>query len=331
MKTKLIITNILIVLMFVVLITGCDIFSAAIDDVVVLSASLDEKFDENGIVYLNIVPIDINGALSDIRSIDAKATYLDASYTEVEEDLDVDKEDTVVAESSSLPWSIAIDIDSSGSMSSNDSEYVRKDASKLFVENILSYDSTSEFNIYDFGAGSTTGFSYSRQLTSDWTSDVTTIDAAIDEVVASGGTPLFESIYEILQAFVVEKAASSYQRAMLVLSDGSPDSYTNRTTVYEYAVSNTIPINTVYLGDSDYTAATMRELAENTGGIYASADDADALEDAFVGLSLGTNEGYLVYTLTFADPDEIYGSTVSIELEIVAKDYSDVKELTLNL
>ena len=320
---------VIVLLLPVFMFAGCGIFAPEVDDVVVLSAVFDEDFDSNGIITLNIVPIDVNGDLGDVRSVTAVATYTNTDYDEVDEDLDVDKEDTVNVDSSSLPWAIAVDIDSSGSMSSNDPDDLRIDATKLFVDNILEYDSTSEFNIYDFGAGTTTGFSYSRQLTDDWTSDETVIDAAVDMVVASGLTPLFDSVYEIIQAFNSEKSASSYQRAMLVLSDGSPNDYVYQQDVYDYAVANTIPINTVSLGTGSYTD-TMRELAEETGGIYASAEDAEALQDAFEGLSLGTSEGYLVYTLTFRNPDEILsGSEISIEIEIIAKNYEGVKTVKL--
>ena len=284
---------------------GCSLFQAPLDDVKVLNASFDPDFSKNGIINLSVIPVDSEGrALTWIDSVSAVA-----KYGFEEENLDADQEDRVEP-SSKDPWAIAIDIDSSGSMGSNDSQRLRVDASKLFVKNILNAKSSSEFNIYDFGAGSTTGYTNTRKLTADWTSDEYEIDTAINKVVASGSTPLYESVLEVLEDVNTDKSSSSWQRALLVLSDGSPSSTTYCSAVYSYAQANKIPVNTVSLGSGTYEQ-TMSDLAQETGGIYAGATDAASLSDAFEAISLGTSEGYLVYTLKFKDPEDLLSSSAS--------------------
>ncbi len=311
--------------------------SNPVEEVAVLNYSFDSDFANNGIINVDLIPLDSAGNFTSIDSISAVASFDDGqpgvtARANVDINLTVQLNQYVQPTASSLPWAFAVDIDSSGSMSTSDPSDLRIDAAKLFVASILGEKPTSQFNIYDFGYSSNGTFSDTRQLTADWTSDQTTIDAAIDQVVASGGTPLYDSIYEILQKFTTEKDASSYQRAMLVLSDGSPNSYTYEQDVYDYSVANNIPINSVSLGSGSYEQ-NMKDLADETGGVYTKAVDAASLSTAFQNISLGTSNGYMDYNLVFPDPSVLpngTSTTVNVTVTISAGGTTQTASFTLN-
>ena len=95
---------------------------------------------------------------------------------------------------------------------------------------------------------------------------------------------------------------------MLVLSDGSSDNSTNEQDVYAYSVANKIPINSVSLGSGSYEQ-NMKDLADNTGGVYAKAVDAASLCSAFKNVSQGSTNGYMEFNLVFSDPSVLPNGT----------------------
>lgn len=72
--------------------------------------------------------------------------------------------------------------------------------------------------VADFGAGKTGLFKVTRLL-SDFTKDKAKAKLAMALVKASGGTPMFESVSELLIAFNLKFPAASYpNRALVILS-----------------------------------------------------------------------------------------------------------------
>ena len=329
-KTMALITAVL--LLFSML-AGCEVFTEEVEDVTILSAAFDPDFEENGEITVKLVPVDVDGDLGRITRITATAEYDDDEGEPQEKNLNVSFPESVKSSNSNDPWAIAIDIDSSGSMDTNDPYDLRIDASELFVENILAADEDSVFNIYDFGYSYSEGFEETRQLTADWTSDYTEISAAIEDVEDSGGTPMYESISEVLQVFDDEIDDDDYLRAMLVLSDGIAGDETDyKEDVLKYSLDYSIPINTIALGRGAYEEK-LSSLSDETGGIYANAAEADELVDVFDAMSVGTKDGYFVYTLKFWNPDDLpdgADTDVTITLSITARNYDELKVLDLN-
>lgn len=196
--------------------------------------------------------------------------------------------------------SAAILLDDSGSMSSTDPQRLRADAARVFWEAVLAADAANEVALLDFGAGTTGTFTVSRLL-NDWTTAESELEAALAQVGAFGSTPLYESLEEVAE-WVGTTSPSSTHRVILLLSDGQPNSTTNRTVALGAAQSRDITVHTVGLGPasdldlsrSDAAVAAIREIAEQTGGVYSSATSAAALESIFEVLAQVTSQGQLV-------------------------------------
>lgn len=214
------------------------------------------------------------------------------------DDLEVERIEVSAPQPLASPWAIDIHVDSSGSMSNNDPNRLRVQAGKEFVGLVSQIWPSSAFAVTDFGAGQTTGFSQSRLLT-DYTTDVSQVQAAMDLVKQDGGTPLFESTLEVLQYMDLVVDAGLYERALLVLSDGEPSGFSNDPSpVYKFSQDNNIPVNTVALTKGAHNK-TMRDLADHTGGIYSSATTASDLVEAFQEIALGQYLGYVKYQIKF--------------------------------
>ena len=295
-----------------------------LQEVKILSALPSPDFATSGEVEISMLPLNQDGeAILDERvSVEATISdglsnkiddeILDEYYDEYmdyyneelnggeeEEDveLEVSPKEILQPSNSSTPWAFAINIDSSGSMSSNDPNRIRVDAAQQFVDMVLGMRRGTQLSVFDFGAGYTEGYEYSRLL-HYFSSDSQALKAAIDECLEDGSTPLFESTNEILDTLVSVIPAGSFERAMLVLSDGAPDRMDLEPTVISVAQSNNIPINTVALGTGEQNEV-MSDLANDTGGIFTSASSAADLKDAFENVAMGSALGYMVYVLKF--------------------------------
>ena len=264
----------------------------AVSKVQVLNAKADSDFATTGGLKVALIALDAsqNSIVSDGFDVTATA----ASRAAVA--LTTSKIETKEAADSSLPWSMAIDLDSSGSMSSTDPSRLRVTAAKDYVDLILKNNAKSQLAIYDFGSGNTTGFTKTRLL-QDYTSDKTLLAAGIDKCTDEGITPLYESIYELLEDINVKVKASSYQRAIMLLSDGGDNDSTHTDAqTYALATKYGIPINTVALG---YDSDVLKELSNNTNGVYGMAASSADLATVFQSVALGSTQGYVIVSLNF--------------------------------
>lgn len=193
---------------------------------------------------------------------------------------------------------VPILLDSSGSMSWTDPNDLRKDAAKAFVDQLGNDDLSA---VLDFGAGSTAGFSVTRLL-QDITNDKDLLYAGIDQSVAYGGTPLYDSLCETLDWMV---AGASPNSGLLVLTDGEDTaSYVcSMQSVIDKAVLAEIPVYSVGLGTGiDFTE--LQQLAGGTGGTFASAVDAAGLQSLFENIGVAVTKGRCIVhaNATFVDP-----------------------------
>lgn len=213
----------------------------------------------------------------------------------------------------------ALNLDSSGSMGSNDPQMLRKEAARQFIDQLASGDPVA---VFDFGAGDTSPFEDTRLL-SDFTTDHAQAKQAVDQVKASGGTPMYASIVEVLDFFDKAFAAGSRNRALLVLGDGKPSSKSSLDEACKAAKRTGIPINTVGFGpaaDSSPKADSkavqvLRALASCSGGAYAGVVEATGLNDTFNKLGQASKSGSVVVTARFSPvPDQ--GASVGGALDI---------------
>jgi Mg-chelatase subunit ChlD len=195
---------------------------------------------------------------------------------------------------------------------------LRSAAAKLFWEAVLPVRTTNRVAFLDFGAGRTTGFTESRLLV-PFTSNAASLDSALLRVVASGGTPLYESLRESARWIDTTLSGANDNRVMLLLSDGQPNSRTNRDSALAIATRANITVHTVGLGPASDLATTgrdtsaigaIREIADRTGGVYAAATDASALGPIFTNIARATSRGQLVTTFAIS-PVPASGTRVS--------------------
>lgn len=272
----------------------------------ILDIEADADFATTGLATLSAVGVNAQNR----RPIRPEGLRMQAcaggppsSCGEVGTPLEASWDDTVPPRrrDSGLPFAIGILLDSSGSMSSNDPNRLRVDGARQYVDIITEIAPASQFSVADFGAGSSIGFGHTRLL-SDFTSDRDTIDEAIDQTVASGGTPLYESVDEYLEWIDGEVSGSSAERAALLLSDGQPNSDAARPDAIDRALDLNIPINTVALTTGNVALSrTMRGIARETMGVFAVATEADDLNTAFEAIAVGNENGYGLYRIAFPD------------------------------
>lgn len=163
---------------------------------------------------------------------------------------------------------VVLVIDSSGSMTSNDSRNIRKSVAKEFVSKLGENDKAA---VIDFD-------SYSR-LYSEFTSNKEALNSAIDRIDSSGGTNLGKGIQLAIEQFNKSETydPKTAYKYIIMLTDGD-GSYNSSLTTAAY--QKDIVIYTIGLG-SGVKESVLKSMAEGTGGQYYFASTAENLYDIF--------------------------------------------------
>lgn len=167
------------------------------------------------------------------------------------------------AGSDPTPLDLALVLDSSGSMSSNDPQGLRRTESKNLVDALLVGDQASVVDFDDSG-----------RLAQALTSDKDALKSAIDTIDASGGTDIAAGVRIGIDSLGPQ---GDRARVMVLLTDGD-GSYTSDLTAE--AQAKFITIYTVGLGSS-VNETLLRDIATATGGEYFPVASAGQLADAF--------------------------------------------------
>ena len=208
---------------------------------------------------------------------------------------------------------VGVIIDDSGSMGSNDPKVLRKDATISFLKTLGADDKVL---LTDYGASGNklrdllcisganpTGCS---PVLPQFSSDKDALMKAAEKIEAAGGTPLYETCAEM--AGLVDTVKDG-RRGILLLSDGEPNDEGKRDACHSAAKNAGIPVFTVGLGPaaegdknvSDTAVKVLRELATDTGGSYASANDAAQLDGLFRNMGTALSRGSCKTDATIAD------------------------------
>ena len=240
-----------------------------IASVALIGVTPAEDFAQSGLVTFTLLPKDANGEpVIDARlAVEAPAP---AGLTTSVEEL------TTRAPEEGEAVSTFINLDSSGSMASNDPNELRKDAASQFVNAL---DPSDLVAVGDFGVGASGPFTQTRLLT-DFTTDRMMIDDAIAEVTALGGTPMYASLLEVIDHYEMS-GPQNVSRSILLLGDGKPGGTGTLEDVCTSAQAAQIPLNTIGLGpaaDGIPTAdpdavKVLRDLADCSGGARSSSTD----------------------------------------------------------
>lgn len=153
-------------------------------------------------------------------------------------------------------------IDSSGSMTYNDSSNIRIQAAKSFVDKLGENDRGA---VIDFD-------NYSSILCS-LTNDKELLNNAIDMIDSYGGTNLSRGIAPAIDMLMEQSNSEEAYRYIIMLTDGD-GSYDNGLTAM--AKDEGISIYTIGLG-SDVNEDLLKVIAEETSGKYYFATTADDL------------------------------------------------------
>ncbi|MFH1531060.1 MAG: VWA domain-containing protein [Pseudomonadota bacterium] len=185
--------------------------------------------------------------------------------------------------------SIGLLLDSSGSMSDSDPAYLRVDASTLLLEQLRDRDRAA---VLDFGAGTTEPLECSRIL-QEFTGDENALLSALEGITADGGTPLYCASLEALDHLAGE---TSEERILLVLTDGDADTG-DEDEFFEAAIQRAqdeeIVVYTVGLGYS-VEFERLQEFAQETGGTFGLADEAQVLAGIFQAIGVASSQGWVV-------------------------------------
>ncbi len=259
---------------------------------------LDENFSTNGRVYFyllaltedsTVIELSQKNVEVEIDSTKPSGSYTIRIYTVEQEEPDKTK------------ISVGLLFDSSGSMGGNDPYMVRKDAARNFLRKLLNASTDHIAGIFDFAArwgdSNNDGIDdYYLRVIYDYTTITDTVGlfGAIDSITASGGTPLYLSTKYLLEHTNNNIDASSYMRALLVFTDGYDNASGTVTsdTVVNLSKLYNIPIFGIGLGD--FVDEEFQDAVVNSGGVYANASDAQALDNIFTAMGLGLSQGYSI-------------------------------------
>jgi hypothetical protein len=233
----------------------------------------------------------------------------------------------------------ALLIDDSGSMSTSDPDTdgtgntspQRLVAGELFINtNNACANASNLFGVFDFGGSTVTAPFTDTQIIKDFSdcssTNITDADTKMEAAIAAfGGTPLYESLGELCNSMAGNSTLSGKNKAILLLSDGQPNSDTNKQAALDCLTNNNIVACTVGLGPGSeldpsadpLAAQALKDVASAGRCVYSAATDASALNNIFATIATAITQGQ-----DFADiavsPVPPSGTTVNAELSIGA-------------
>jgi hypothetical protein len=286
--------------------------NARVEHIVVVGTSVTSALYVNGELGLTTVPQDGNGQ----AVLDSNLNVAVRITSPAELATTVGTTECTAPEAGKAV-AIGVIIDDSGSMGSNDPENLRKAATISFLSTLGKDDRVL---LTDYGASG----DHLRDLVCEssrpqgslddscsppkptFTSDKDALVKAAEQIASVGGTPLFEACVEMMPLVDSVKDA---RRGVLLLSDGRPNSETQREACHAAAKAASIPVFTVGLGPAaegdpsvdPEAVKVLRELANDTGGSYASANDVAQLDSLFRNLGTALARGSCRTTARIAD------------------------------
>lgn len=289
-----------VMLLATLAVAGCKDSNAPRDPLGIFSVIVTERVDsaalrDSGELTLALVPVDGRGRaiLSDTLSIDP--VLAGATLPVVR---------TVATEPGPNAVSAAVLMDNSASMRTSDPDNLRLQAARLFFDGLLGPASGNEGALLSFsGATPSAGLSATR-LEQTWTSSAATLDAAIDASTAIGASRLYTSATETLN-WIDSTRPSTARRVLVLFTDGLPDDTAVASGLFAAAASAGVVVHAVGVGPASNVSsntsaaavARLREIANQTDGLYAGAPSAAGLSPVLTALAGSVSEGELLVTV----------------------------------
>ncbi len=168
--------------------------------------------------------------------------------------------------------SIALLIDTSGSMGENNKINQAKDAARRAARQA---SKTTEIAILHFDGGCSAG---AMREAAPFTTDVNVLLAAIDKLQPGGGTPMYIATAAAVQ--YIKDHARGKQKIVVLMSDGGDSCRDQQAQAAASIRSSTIPVSTIGfdVGNNQQAQGDLGNLATMTGGRTFSASAADPRE-----------------------------------------------------
>lgn len=301
--------------------SGCDSNSDStppIDEVVVIGTQVTSDFLNTGEFGLSATPLDEGGVGIISGDVEGSVTIEAPAGAALVAKSDGGLSGTVTQErlneASGNPLAVVVNIDGSGSMNTTDPERLRVDGAQAFVDQLETAGDNYEVAMatYD-GRSPDLGLLNTRMLL-EFSDDAAALRDSAELVRASGGTPTYESLAELLVYSEDERPASNFQKAIVLLSDGSPTRTTLRDSVCADAQRKESPIYSIGLGpasdlsppleQSQGAIDEMRSVSLCTGAAYAGIDPDDAAASTdriYRAIATGTSQGSILFRVSI-DP-----------------------------
>lgn len=199
---------------------------------------------------------------------------------------------TIFEREASTPLSIAMAVDTSGSVFSQFK--TEREAAKRFAQQILRPEDEMEL----------IGFSGESDEIVPFTNDAKRIDDGLKRLVKGDDTALYDAVYVASQRLTEAKRDATRRRVMVLVTDGG-DNSSRREVGYQRAVAEAqragaaiYPIIIVpILADAGRNTGgehALIQMAEDTGGKYFYVTDRNDLKTAFAHLSDDLRTQYLL-------------------------------------
>jgi hypothetical protein len=195
---------------------------------------------------------------------------------------------------------VVLSLDSSGSMSWNDPQGLRRTAAKSFVDGLIDGDRVGVVDFDDWG-----------RLAQPLTGDLAAAKAAIDTVDDSGGTNIAAGV-DVANRELISRSGDDRIKAEILLTDG--DGYYD-PALTQQAIDHDITIYTIGLGTS-VNSALLEGIATATGGQYFAVAQASDLPSVFNRIGGGIGEGEDVDEDGLNDLHELKGMVTGTGLTI---------------
>jgi len=315
------------VVVFAILIvsTSCDLFgsedSPKAENIVVIGTQVGSDFQRVGEFGLSATPLDpdSNAILSENVNAEVNIKHPNSSNSSasVEGHIDAVIDSGKTQEPSGNPLVASLDFDASGSLDDHDEpERDRVDGGKAFIDVLESSDTEYEAAIFEYSGDCVPDpddFSCTRLL-QEFTSDPVRLRSSIEQVGASGDTPTYGSLFEVLEYSESARPSADYEKAILLFSDGLPNDNNlqdRREAVCREAAPSRkdSPIFAVGLGpgsdlDSRYVdpdaVEEMNRIANCSGGTYNGIDPATPRQSAvgnFSAVGTASSKGFVRFSV----------------------------------
>lgn len=171
------------------------------------------------------------------------------------------------------PLNLALAIDVSGSMQGDSIYYVREGLSRM-LDHLDPGDKISLITFSD----------HASVITEFVAGDDPALEQAIDNLVASGGTNIFDGLRSALE-MIEGSMESTQQNRVILLSDGmATEGIVSDAKILEMAAAYTelgIGLTTIGIG-KDFDTELMRSLSEGGSGAFYFLEDPQAVQEVFV-------------------------------------------------